>query len=95
LPGTACSTSGTGPTRRSRIRIGLHAGEAIRHADDFYGRTVVIAARISALALGDEVLASGVVHELVRGLGTFNFGDARVTTLKGLDGEFAVYPVLG
>ncbi len=78
-----------------RIRIGLHAGEAIRHADDFYGRTVVIAARISALALGDEILASGLVHELARGLGTFTFGEARATTLKGLDGEFAVYPVLG
>ena len=35
-----------------RIRAGLHSGEAIKHDDDFYGRTVVIAARISALALG-------------------------------------------
>ncbi len=78
-----------------RVRIGLHAGEAIRHADDFYGRTVVIAARIAALALGGEILISGLVHELARGLGTFEFGEARTTSLKGLEGEFRLYPVVG
>jgi class 3 adenylate cyclase len=78
-----------------RIRAGLHSGEAIKHDDDFYGRTVVIAARISALALGGEVLASDLVYALARGLGTFTFGDPRTTTLKGLDGSFDLYPVLG
>jgi class 3 adenylate cyclase len=77
-----------------RIRAGLHSGEAIRHDDDFYGRTVVIAARISALALGGEILASDLVYALARGLGTFKFGDARNTSLKGLDGRFDLYPVL-
>ena len=76
-----------------RIRIGLHAGEALRHDDDFYGRTVVIAARISALAVGGEVLASGLVHGLAHTLGTFSFGEARTVKLKGLDGSFEVYPV--
>jgi class 3 adenylate cyclase len=55
-----------------RIRAGLHSGEAIKQDDDFYGRTVVIAARISALALGGEVLASDLVYALARGLGTFS-----------------------
>ncbi len=77
-----------------RVRAGLHAGEALRHADDFYGRTVVIAARISALALGGEILASHIVHALADGLGTFTFGDPRTSTLKGLEGNFEVYPVL-
>ncbi|HWS46253.1 MAG TPA: nuclear transport factor 2 family protein [Acidimicrobiia bacterium] len=76
-----------------RVRIGLHAGEALRHSDDFYGRTVVIAARIADLALGGEMLASELVHELTRGLGTFRFGEPRTTHLKGLEGEFRVYPV--
>ena len=49
-----------------RVRVGLHVGEAIRHADDFYGRTVVIAARIGALALGGEILASDLVYGLAR-----------------------------
>jgi class 3 adenylate cyclase len=77
-----------------RIRIGLHCGEAIKHDDDFYGRTVVIAARVSSLALGGEVLATDLVHNLARGLGTFTFGTPRSAALKGLDGTFDLYPVL-
>ena len=78
-----------------RVRAGLHSGEAIKQDDDFFGRTVVIAARISALALGDEILASDLVYALARGLGTFTFGDRRTTALKGLDGSFDLHPVLG
>lgn len=77
-----------------RVRAGLHVGEALRHDNDFYGRTVVIAARISALALGDEILASDVVHALASSLGTFSFGEPRTTSLKGLEGNFTVFPVL-
>ncbi len=78
-----------------RIRAGLHAGEAIKHDNDFYGRTVVIAARISALALGGEILASDLVHALAKGLGTFTFAEPRDVTLKGLVGDFRVYTVGG
>jgi len=85
----ACGHDGT----NIRVRIGLHAGEAVHHADDFYGRTVVVAARIADLALGDEILVSDLVHELARGLGTFRFGEPRTARLKGLDGEFRLYPV--
>ena len=77
-----------------RVRMGVHVGEAIRHADDFYGRTVVIAARIGSLALGGEILTSGLVHALAQGLGTFTFGPPRTTALKGIDGTFELYPVL-
>jgi class 3 adenylate cyclase len=77
-----------------RIRVGLHSGEAIKRSDDFYGRTVVIAARIGTLALGDEILASDLVYALARGLGTFTFGAPRAAALKGLDGSFDLYPVL-
>ena len=78
-----------------RIRAGLHAGEAMKHDDDFYGRTVVIAARISALALGGEILASDLVQALAKGLGTFTFAEPRDVALKGLDGDFRVYAVAG
>lgn len=77
-----------------RVRMGLHSGEAIRRDDDFYGRTVVIAARVSSHALGDEILASSLVHELARGLGTFSFGPPRIATFKGLEGDFTVHPVV-
>ena len=78
-----------------RLRAGLHCGEAIKHDDDFYGRTVVIAARISAMALGGEILASALVYTLAKSLGTFTFGEPRTATLKGLDGNFDLHPVLG
>lgn len=77
-----------------RIRAGLHSGEAIRHDDDFYGKTVVIAARISALALGGEILASSLVYELSRSLGTFTFGASRTVKLKGLVGDYELHPVV-
>jgi hypothetical protein len=54
-----------------------------------------IAARISALALGGELLASDLGHALASGLGTFTFGAPRTATLKGHDGSFSVHPVLG
>ena len=77
-----------------RVRAGLHSGEAIKRDDDFFGRTVVIAARISGLAVGGEVLASDLVHGLARGLGTFEFGEPRDTVLKGIEGSYRVFPVL-
>lgn len=60
----------------------------------FFGKTVVVAARISALALGGEVLASDLVYQLARSLGTFTFGAARTANLKGLSGDFELRPVV-
>jgi class 3 adenylate cyclase len=77
-----------------RVRVGMHVGEAFRHSEDFYGRTVVIASRIGSVASGGEILASDLVYALTRGLGTFTFGEPRPTTLKGIDGIFDLYPVL-
>ena len=31
-----------------RLRIGLHTGEVLQHADDLFGRTVIMAARVAA-----------------------------------------------
>ncbi len=40
------------------IRMGLHHGEAIERGDDVVGRTINVAARVSALAGPGELLAS-------------------------------------
>ena len=50
-----------------RIRIGVHTGDAIHEADRFFGTTVNYAARVASQALGDEVLVSQLVHDLVAG----------------------------
>jgi class 3 adenylate cyclase/YHS domain-containing protein len=41
------------------VRVGLHHGTAIERDGDFFGATVNLAARISGLAVGGEVLLSG------------------------------------
>lgn len=43
------------------VRIGLHAGELIQSASGYGGRSVHLAARIAALAEGDEIVASADV----------------------------------
>jgi adenylate cyclase len=76
-----------------RVRIGLHTGEVVQSADDFFGTAVNTAARVAAAADGNEILASSLVHELTRNLGSFQFGEPRVAQLKGLPGEHRLFPV--
>ena len=64
-----------------QVRIGLHAAEATRVAEDYEGAGVHAAARIGALADGGEVLAS---VETVEGIDGVMLGASREVTLKGL-----------
>src|SRR3954470_12354692 len=75
------------------VRMGLHTGEAIRERDDFFGRNVVLAARIAAQARGGEILVSAPLKELAEGAGDVTFGDPRELGLKGLSGTHTVHPV--
>jgi adenylate cyclase len=43
---------------RQLIRVGVHTGPAIARANDWYGTTVNVAARLAAYARGGEVLVS-------------------------------------
>lgn len=45
-----------------QIRVGMHRGAAVRRDDDWFGATVNVAARISGLAGGGEVLLSDEVR---------------------------------
>ena len=49
------------------VRAGINAGEPIAEAGDYFGASVILAARISALAAADEVLVSVAVRELCAG----------------------------
>ena len=76
------------------VRIGVHAGDAVREADDFFGNTVNYAARVASQALGGEVLVSSLVHDLVAGGGPgIDFLESREVELKGLDGSHRIYAV--
>jgi class 3 adenylate cyclase len=81
------------PTDRLNVRIGLHTGEAMRAEEDFFGKNVVLSARIAASAAGGEILVSSLLRELVASVGAFQFGPGRDLELKGLSGSYRVYEV--
>ena len=76
-----------------RVRMGLHTGEVLKEADDFFGKHVIIAARISAAAEGGQILVSSLLRDLTESGGGLDFGDEREVELKGLPGLSRVYQV--
>jgi class 3 adenylate cyclase len=78
---------------RLHVRIGLHSGEALRDAGDFFGHTVIVAARIAGAAQQDEILVSSLVNDLTRNVDRFDFGDPRSIPLAGLPGEHRLFPL--
>jgi class 3 adenylate cyclase len=65
-----------------QVRIGVHVAEAARHGDDYLGRGVHEAARIGALAGGEEIVASAATIEAAGS--AFTATDARTVPLKGI-----------
>jgi class 3 adenylate cyclase len=82
------------PDEPVRVRIGLHTGEAIKEAEDFFGRHVILASRIAGEARGGQVLVSSLLKELTESSGDIRFGEGQQVSLKGLEGVHQVYPVL-
>jgi class 3 adenylate cyclase len=66
-----------------KVRIGLHTGEAIKEGDaqtgrdDFFGKHVILAARIASQAQGGEVLVSSLLKDLTDSGGEVEFGEGR------------------
>jgi class 3 adenylate cyclase len=82
------------PGEPIRVRIGLHTGEPIKEADDFFGGAVILAARIAAEAEGGQILVSSLLRELTESTGEFTFGGIRALELKGLPGARQVSAVV-
>ena len=74
------------------VRIGLHAGEVIKEGEDFFGRNVIMAARVASQAHGAEIPASSVLKALVEG-SDVSWGEKRTVELKGLSGDHEIWPV--
>src|SRR5919108_1977958 len=64
-----------------KVRIGLHRAEATREGADWSGKGVHAAARIGALAEGEEILAS---LDTARAGGPVTVSDPRTVSLKGI-----------
>jgi len=76
-----------------RVRVGLHTGDLVREAADFYGRHVNFAARVASRAGASEILGSSLLRELVECCGEFSFHERRPETLKGLRGKHKLHVV--
>jgi class 3 adenylate cyclase len=74
-----------------RVRIGLHTGEVIAEEGDFFGKNVILAARIAAQAGGGEILVSEEMRQKAGSGNGFDFDDGREIELKGLAGSHRVF----
>lgn len=74
------------------IRIGIHTGECEVRGDTLEGVAIHMAARVSSLASGGDILVSRTVKDLVAGsgIGFENFG---VHELKGMPDEHQIFKV--
>ena len=54
-----------GPDGPVRVRIGIHTGQAMRHAGEYFGLDLNIAARVAAAGHGGQVLVSAATQALV------------------------------
>ncbi len=68
------------------VRIGLHAGDVIVEDADYYGKTVIMAARIMARASGGEIAVSEGFRSLLDAPAGWRFGPSRKVRLKGFPG---------
>jgi len=75
------------------IRAGVHTGEVELRDDDVAGIGVNIAARVAALAVSGELLASRTVRDLVAGAG-YGFASRGQHTLKGIPGRWELLAVI-
>jgi class 3 adenylate cyclase len=73
-----------------RVRIGLHTGQAIREAEGFFGKTVILTARIAAQARAGEILVSAATRAA---LVDVPFEGSREAELKGLAGRYTLHAV--
>ncbi|HEX9464355.1 MAG TPA: adenylate/guanylate cyclase domain-containing protein, partial [Alphaproteobacteria bacterium] len=74
------------------LRIGLAAGEPIKAGADLFGSTVQLAARVCALATGDQVVVTDPVRDICETSG-LEFADLGERPLKGFKQPVRVHAV--
>lgn len=74
-----------------RVRIGVHTGNIFQAENDYLGRAVVLAARITGRARGGEVLISAASKKYTERLERWRYGTPSSLSLKGFTGAERVY----
>lgn len=75
------------------LRAGVHVGEAVVSRDDVVGHVVNVAARVTELAKGGEVLTTEATRDAVGDLPGVAFGRRRKVRFKGVPEPMAVCKV--
>jgi class 3 adenylate cyclase/tetratricopeptide (TPR) repeat protein len=81
------------PQRQVRIRIGIHIGEVSERDGQLYGQAVHVAARITAEAVGGQILVSDVVRQQAESEGMWRFVDEGLFWLKGFGEMWRLFDV--
>ncbi len=81
------------PDQPLRVRMGLHVGEAINESADYFGKAVILAARIAALAQRGQILVSSTLHDLTANAGDLRFESIGEKQLKGLTGIHQIFAI--
>jgi class 3 adenylate cyclase len=76
-----------------RVRIGIHFGGVIVEEKDIYGDVVNVAAKITNLAKGNQIMVSESVHETSKGLASVHFELANLWQRNSVLGDLKVYKV--
>jgi adenylate cyclase len=66
------------------VRVGLHHGDAVERDGDYFGATVNLAARVSGIAIGGEVLVTAQTAALVPELEGVFYESRGRTTLRNV-----------
>ncbi|MCH8800631.1 MAG: response regulator [Chloroflexi bacterium] len=84
------------PDRQLKVRIGLNLGEVIKEEDDYFGSTVVMAARIMDESAGGQILVSDLLMQVANGPSNteHKYSDFGMRTLKGFDDQEHIFEVL-
>jgi class 3 adenylate cyclase len=69
----------------------LHVGETVNESADFFGKAVILAARIAALARGGEILVSSTMRDLTETAGDLRYVEVGEKQLKGFAGVQKLY----
>jgi class 3 adenylate cyclase/tetratricopeptide (TPR) repeat protein len=79
---------------RFEIRIGIHAGEAMRSESGYFGTPVVVARRLCDTAASGQIRCSKLIAELLSSRQSFNFRELGRFELKGIAEPMAVCEVV-
>ncbi len=73
------------------VRVGIHTGPALTSDGDWYGRTVNVAARVCAVAAGDEVMVSETARAAAGQLDSVEWGARELHWLRNVSQPVVTY----